>query len=151
LAAPPTDQVPTDLVRYQRQSTSAPRAREDLLERRLERAKRTWAREAEKLFRDPGGQFRVCRRCIEPEMRLKEIEFLINLVETTAEDDPEYPDYLYRLADHYLEEKAHQELQADSLEHKIDELEFELESVRLSTPSQVSMDAATWTRLSGGY
>jgi hypothetical protein len=133
LAAPPaasgapTDQVPTDRVRYQRQSTSAPRVRADVLERRLEQAKRTWAREATETFSDLRDQFAVCRSCVEPELRLKQIAFLINLVETTPEDDPEYPDYLFRLADHYLEMKKHYERQAVTLEDKIDDLEFELE------------------------
>lgn len=126
-AAPAAGDPPTDRVRYQRQSTSAPRAREDALERRLERAKRTQAREAEEIFRDPWQAFRTCRKCVEPEMRLKQIEFLINLVETSPEDDPEYPDYLFRLADHYLEEKHHHALEAASLQEKIDEVEFEIE------------------------
>jgi hypothetical protein len=134
LAAPPAASDPPgdqakDRVRYQRQSTSAPRAREDALERRLERAKQTRAREAEEIFRGLGHQFRICRACVEREMRLKQIEFLINLLETVSEDDPEYPYYLFRLADHYLEEKAHHELQAASLHEKIDGLEFEIEAL----------------------
>jgi hypothetical protein len=128
LAAPPaTSEAPTDQVRYQRQSTSAPRARADALQRRLEQAKRTWAREAEELAREPGHQFRICRACISFEMRLKQIAYLINLVETTSEDDPEYPDYLFRLADHYVEAKDHYKLQAASAGAKLDELEFEVE------------------------
>ena len=128
LAAPPAaSEAPTDRVRYQRQSTSAPRAPEDALDRRLERAKRMWAREAEELAREPGDQFRTCRACIEFEMRLKQIAYLINLVETTSEDDVEYPDYLFRLADHSLEAKAHYPLQAASVAEKIDDLESEME------------------------
>jgi hypothetical protein len=134
LAAPPAANEPSaDRVRYQRQSTSSPRVRADALDRKLEWAKRTQAREAEQMFRS-GSHFRVCRACVEPEMRAKQIEFLRNLVETTAEDDPEYPDYLFRLADHYLEQKVHYEEQAIRLQEQIDELEasvaaeaFELE------------------------
>ena len=128
LAAPSAaSEAPTDRVRYQRQLTSAPRAPEDALERRLERAKRMWAREAKELAREPGSQVRTCRACIEFEMRLKQIAYLINLVETTSEDDPEYPDYLFRLADHYVEAKDHYKLQAASAGAKLDELESEME------------------------
>lgn len=132
LAAPPAAseaEPEPDRVRYQRQSSSAPRIREDALERRLEWAKRTQPREAQAILpnHDSSG-FRTCRKCVEPEMRAKQIAFLTNLIETSPEDDPEYPDYLFRLADHYLETKLYSELQADNLERKIDDLEAEIEA-----------------------
>jgi hypothetical protein len=53
-------------------------------------------------------------------MRAKQIEFLINLIEAEGEDDPEYPDHLFRLAYHYREDKAEHERQATALQVKID-------------------------------
>jgi hypothetical protein len=129
LAAPPAaSDPPTAQVRYQRQSSSAPRAPEDALERRLERAKRAQAHEAEQLFHDSWQQFRKCRACVSHELLLEQIDNLLDIVETTSEDDVDYPDSLFRLADHYLEAKAHHALQAASLEVKLDELEFEMEA-----------------------
>src|SRR5690606_3748589 len=45
--------------------------------------------------------------------------FLKRLIKTTEDNDPEYPDYLFRLADHFLEKKAYFDLQAGSLYEKI--------------------------------
>ena len=38
---------------------------------------------------------------------------------STPKDDPEYADYLFRLADHYLEKKAYFDLQSGALYEKI--------------------------------
>lgn len=130
LAAPPaqSDPPPVDRVRYQRQSTSAPRARADALQRRLEWARRNQAREAENIFAREWKQFAVCRHCIEPEMLAKQIEFMTRLIEAASKDDPEYPDYLFRLADHYLEQKAEHQRQATASQERIDAVEAELEA-----------------------
>ena len=122
-APPAASEPPAERVRYPRQPAT-PRVREDALERRLEQAQRAQPCAAEDLFRELRLSFRVCRTCIDDETLAEQIEFLGRLIETTAEDDvdyPDYPDYLFRLADLYLEDKARHEREAASLQARIDE------------------------------
>ena len=119
-ASPAASEPPAERVRYPRQP-STPRVRKDALEHRLEQAKDAQRCEAEEVFRDLRLSFRVCRACIDDETLAEQIEFLGRLVETTPEDDVEYPDYLFRLADLYLEDEARYEREAASLQTRIDE------------------------------
>jgi TolA-binding protein len=66
-----------------------------------------------------GTQFAKHREAVAQEMADKQIEFLKRLIKSTDKSDAEYPDFLFRLADHYLEKKAYFELQAGSLYDQI--------------------------------
>lgn len=106
-------------VRYNRDSKKT-KAKSDLLETKFkeEKAAEDKRRERGVQLMD-GQQFAVKRKAVEQEMADKQIEFLKRLIKTTETSDPEYPDYLFRLADHYLEKKAYFDLQAGSLYEKI--------------------------------
>ena len=113
-------QEPDNNVRYNRKSKKT-RAKSDLLETKFKEEK-----QAEEKRRKRGTQLmegsqfgNAQRKAVEQEMADKQIEYLIRLIKTTDKSDPEYPDYLFRLSDHYLEKKAYFDLQAGSLYQKI--------------------------------
>jgi hypothetical protein len=120
--APAASETEPDRVRYQRQSSSSPRIHEDVLGHRLEQARRAQPREADELAADPADQFRKGHGPA-PDIIEQQIEFMETLLTSTPEDDAELPDYLFRLADLYLDDKAHHDLQAAALEEQIEELE----------------------------
>jgi TolA-binding protein len=66
-----------------------------------------------------GTQFAKHREAVAQEMADKQIEFLKRLIKSTDKSDAEYPDFLFRLSDHYLEKKAYFELQSGSLYDQI--------------------------------
>jgi len=106
-------------VRYNRDSKKT-KAKSDLLETKFKAEKEAEDKRRERgIQMMDGQQFAVKRKAVEQEMADKQIDFLKRLIKTTESSDPEYPDYLFRLADHYLEKKAYFDLQAGSLYDKI--------------------------------
>ncbi|WP_106394561.1 tetratricopeptide repeat protein [Enhygromyxa salina] len=106
-------------VRYDRKSKKT-KAQSDLLDTKFKKQKEQVEKERERgVQMMDGQQFATKRKAVEQEMADKQIEFLKRLIKTSDESDPEYPDYLFRLADHYLEKKAFFDLQAGSLYQKI--------------------------------
>ena len=102
-------------VRYDRESKKA-KAKSELLDTKFKKAKE----EEDKRNRRgvkmmSGDEFAKKRKAVEQEIADKQIDFLKRLVKSTPKDDPEYADYLFRLADHYLEKKAYFDLQSGAL------------------------------------
>jgi TolA-binding protein len=108
-----------DAVRYDRKSGKA-KAKADLLDTKFKAAV---AEEQKKAGRQvqmmEGAEFAKKRAAVEQEMADKQIEFLKRLIKSTDKSDPEYPDLLFRLSDHYLEKKAYFDLQAGKLYEQI--------------------------------
>lgn len=109
-----------DSVRYNRSSKKT-KAKSDLLDTKFQEQKKAEEKRRERgVTMMDGQQFNTSqRKAVEQEMADKQIEFLKRLIKTSETNDPEYPDYLFRLADHYLEKKAYFDLQAGSLYEKI--------------------------------
>jgi TolA-binding protein len=106
-------------VRYTRKSKKT-KAKSGLLDTKFKEQKQKVEKERERGVQMMSGQeFASKRKAVEQEMADKQIEFLKRLIKTSEDSDPEYPDYLFRLADHYLEKKAYFDLQAGSLYQKI--------------------------------
>ena len=107
-------------VRYDRSSKKT-KAQSDLLNTKFTEQKAAEEKRRQRgVQMMEGAQFGASqRKAVEQEMADKQIEFLKRLIKTTEPNDPEYPDYLFRLADHYLEKKAYFDLQAGSLYEKI--------------------------------
>lgn len=64
-------------------------------------------------------QFARKKAAVAREIADKQIGMLKRLIKATEPTDPEYPDYLFRLSDHYLDKKAYFERQAGALYEKI--------------------------------
>jgi TolA-binding protein len=106
-------------VRYERKSQKT-KAQSDLLDTKFKAEKEKIDKERDRgVQMMDGQQFANKRKAVEQDMADKQIDFLKRLIKTSEENDPEYPDYLFRLADHYLEKKAYFDLQAGSLYQKI--------------------------------
>src|SRR5690606_18428079 len=100
------------------------KAQGDLIKATLEEAKKE--EEKRQNRRDDmmsGHDFAKHREAVAQEMADKQIEFLKRLIKSTDKSDPEYPDLLFRLSDHYLEKKSYFELQSSSLYDQIYEAE----------------------------
>lgn len=72
--------------------------------------------------RGPGLEAEAFRRAVEAKVgRLTDdmIATLIRLVKVTPKDDPERPDYLFRLAEHYRDKKVEYSFKARELDEKI--------------------------------
>ena len=106
----------TSKVRYQRKATKT-KAQADLLDTKFDQAKREVEREAKPAAEQP---FAARGKGNSPELVDKQIAFLEKLIKSSDVGDPDYPDYLFRLADQHLEKKAYYELQAGALYEKID-------------------------------
>ncbi|MCA9712982.1 MAG: hypothetical protein KDK70_44565, partial [Myxococcales bacterium] len=114
-------QEPTEAnVRYTRKAKKAS-AKSGLLKTEFEAKKREF--DDQRARTDAVGEaqdpFAKQVHAVSLEMLDKQIEMLEKLIKTTDPNDPEYPDYLFRLADHHLEKKSYYELQAGSLYDKI--------------------------------
>lgn len=106
-------------VRYNRQSKKA-KAKSGLLDTKFDKAveeKKKEERRGVQMMQ--GNEFAKKREAVEQAMADKQIEFLKRLIKSTDKADPEYPDLLFRLADHQLEKKAYFELQAGLLYEEI--------------------------------
>lgn len=122
LSAPTQAQDPEG-VRYTRKSKKT-KAKSDLIKTKFEEAKKDEAkRQSRRVDMMSGADFAKNREAVAQEMSDKQIEFLKRLIKSTDKSDPEYPDLLFRLSDHYLEKKAYFELQAGSLYDAIYEAE----------------------------
>lgn len=123
IGVPSSAQAVEPAVRYDRESKKA-KAKSELLDTKFKKAK---ADEEKKNRRGvqmmSGDEFAKKRKAVEQEIADKQIDFLKRLVKSTPKDDPEYADYLFRLADHYLEKKAYFDLQSGALYDKIYERE----------------------------
>jgi TolA-binding protein len=62
-----------------------------------------------------GAEFAKKRAAVEQAVADKQIDFLKQLIKSTDKGDAEYPDLLFRLADHHLEKKAYFDQQAGDL------------------------------------
>jgi hypothetical protein len=101
-------------VRYNRKSGKA--KTKDLLDTKFKSAVATEEKKkARKVQMMAGTEFAKKRAAVEQEMADKQIEFLKRLIKSTDKSDPEYPDLLFRLSDHYLEKKAYFDLQGGKL------------------------------------
>ena len=121
--AVPTMAQDPEGVRYTRKSKKT-RAKSDLIKTQFEEAKKEEAkRQNRRVDMMSGSDFAKHREAVAQEMADKQIEFLKRLIKSTDKSDPEYPDLLFRLSDHYLEKKAYFELQAGSLYDAIYEAE----------------------------
>src|SRR5262245_4224521 len=88
-------------VRYERKSQKT-KAQSDLLDTKFKAEKEKIDKERDRgVQMMDGQQFATKRKAVEQDMADKQIEFLKRLIKTSEENDPEYPDYLFRLADHY--------------------------------------------------
>ena len=64
-------------------------------------------------------QFARQKEAVAQEIADKQIGMLTRLIKATEPTDPEFPDYLFRLADHHLDKKAYFDRQAGALYDKI--------------------------------
>ena len=119
IVAPSISTAAEPAVRYDRQSKKA-KAKSELLDTKFTKAKEAEEKKARRgVQMMSGDEFAKKRKAVEQEIADKQIDFLKRLVKTTPKNDPEYADYLFRLADHYLEKKAYFDLQAGVLYEKI--------------------------------
>ena len=101
-------------VRYDRNSKKT-KAKAGLLDTKFEKEKEQAERDQKRVQLMAAAEFAKKREAVEQEMADKQIDFLKRLIKSTEKSDPEYPDLLFRLADHHLEKKAFFELQAGNL------------------------------------
>lgn len=110
---------PEGKVRYDRKSKKA-KAKSDLLNTKFDEAVEQKKKEEKRgVQMMSGNEFAKKREAVEQAMADKQIEFLKRLIRSTDKADAEYPDLLFRLADHQLEKKAYFELQAGLLYEEI--------------------------------
>ena len=106
IVAPSISTAAEPAVRYDRQSKKA-KAKSELLDTKFSKAKEAEEKKARRgVQMMSGDEFAKKRKAVEQEIADKQIDFLKRLVKTTPKNDPEYADYLFRLADHHLEKKA---------------------------------------------
>lgn len=106
-------------VRYDRESKKA-KAKSELLDTKFKKAKDDEDKKNRRgVQMMSGDEFAKKRKAVQQEIADKQIDFLKRLVKSTPKNDPEYADYLFRLADHYLEKKAYFDIQSGALYDKI--------------------------------
>lgn len=111
----------TQNVRYQR-STTAPKARTEALDQRVERARAKQQAESAEVEAARAGDFhRRHQQAREMALIERQQQLLIRLIKVSEEDNLEKADLLFRLADLYLEQKAYYDLQAGALYEAIHE------------------------------
>jgi TolA-binding protein len=103
-------------VRYDRTSKKT-KAKSNLVDTKFKTAKEAEEkRQNRRVNMMSGTDFNSKHReAVAQEMADKQIEFLKRLIKSTDKSDAEYPDLLFRLADHFLEKKAYFDLQAGEL------------------------------------
>jgi tetratricopeptide (TPR) repeat protein len=92
-------------------------------------------------------QFARQKEAVAQEIADKQIEQLKRLIRASEQTDAEYPDYLFRLADHHLDKKAYFDLQAGELYEKIYEAE---EQGKSAEAKQLKERQKKFERLSQG-
>ena len=112
-------QDPEGGVRYNRKSGKA-KAKGDLLNTKFKDAvAEEEKKKGRRVITMEGADFAKRRKAVEQEMADKQIQFLVRLIKSTDKADPEYPDLLFRLADHHLEKKAFFDNSAGAMFEKI--------------------------------
>lgn len=123
--------APESPVRYGR-STTKVKTRASI-ETTVEAAKKRQAEERRAAPKITAMQLAKEKAAIEQAVAVDQIRKLQKLIQLTAKTDPEYPEYLLRLADHYLGKKAYHELQAGEL---VEQIHAAKEAGRSSEASQ---------------
>lgn len=107
-----------DKVRYDRRSGKV--RTKNTLNTKFKKAKKESDRDKKKRVEMMSAdEFAKKRAAVAREVADKQIGMLKRLIKATEVTDPEYPDLLFRLADHFLEKKAFFDLQAGALYEKI--------------------------------
>ncbi len=107
-----------DKVRYDRRSGKV--RTKNTLNTKFKKAKTETDRDKKKRVEMMSAdEFAKKRAAVAREVADKQIGMLKRLIKATEVTDPEYPDLLFRLADHFLEKKAFFDLQAGALFEKI--------------------------------
>ncbi len=105
-------------VRYKRKSSKI-KAKATLDTKFKEEQKKQEARDKRKVQMLEGAAFAKKREAVKQEIADTQIKQLQRLLQATDINHPDYPDLVFRLADHFLEKKAYFELQEGSLYEKI--------------------------------
>lgn len=104
-----------DSVRYQRESKLKVEAKESLDTKFKQELKKQEDRDKRKVEMLEGADFAKQRAAVQQQLADAQIGQLQRLLQATDRSHPDYPDLVFRLADHFLEKKAYFELQAGSL------------------------------------
>ena len=104
-------------VRYERKQRVV-KSRSNLLDTRVQKAKKDAAQDKGPT-REASEFAGKHHKAVEAALADRQIEYLKKLVRSTEPDHADYPDYLFRIADHYLEKKTFFELQAGALYEEI--------------------------------
>lgn len=111
-----------DNVRYERDSGKV-KAKNTLDTKFKKEQKKAEAEKNKKVEMMSADEFAKNREAVAQEIADKQIAMLTRLIKATEPTDPEYPDYLFRLSDHYLDKKAYFDRQSGALFQKIYEAE----------------------------
>lgn len=146
LAAPASAlaQEADDNVRYERKSgkIAAKNTLDTKFKAEKAKAEREQKREVEMMSAE---QFARQKEAVAQEIADQQIQQLTRLIKASSPDDPEYPDYLFRLADHHLDKKAYFQRQSGALYQKIYEAE---ESGNKSAAQQLKQRQARFDKQS---
>jgi TolA-binding protein len=116
-AAPASAQAPAEgdgAVKYTRKSGKV--RTKDTLDTKFKEEKERQEKETRrKVEMMEGSEFAKKRAAVAQEIADTQIEQLKRLLKATDQSHPDYPDLLYRLADHFLEKKAYFETQSGAL------------------------------------
>ena len=105
-------------VRYQRKSSKV--ATKNTLDTKFKEQKQASdAAQKKKVEMMSAEDFARKKSAVAREVADKQIEMMKRLIQSTEKGEAEYPDLLFRLADHYLEKKAYFELQSGTLYDQI--------------------------------
>ncbi len=105
-------------VRYERKSSKV-KAKATLDTKFKEQVKAQEKKDKRKVDMMQGAQFAKKREAVKQQIADTQIKQLQRLLKATDMGHPDYPDLVFRLADHHLEKKAYFELQEGSLYEKI--------------------------------
>lgn len=121
LVAPTIDAAPAEgdgSVRYDRKSGKV-KTKNNLntkFKSAQKKAEKDKKKEVQMMSAD---QFARSKEAVAREIADKQIGMLTRLIKATEATDPQFPDYLFRLADHHLDKKAYFDRQAGALYEKI--------------------------------
>lgn len=107
-----------DSVRYERKSGKV-KAKNTLDTKFKKKQKAAEKDKKKKVQMMDAASFARQKEAVAQEIADKQIGTLKRLLNASESTDPEYPDLLFRLADHYLDKKAYFDLQAGTLYEKI--------------------------------
>lgn len=117
-AEPAPAPAAADSVRYDRKSgkIKAKNTLDTKFKEEQKKAEKASTKPVEMMSAD---KFARQKEAVAQEIADQQIAQMKRLIQATEADDPEYPDYLFRLADHHLDKKAYFERQAGALYDQI--------------------------------